>query len=105
MPETGFDFSAGALRARRQSLGLSREHVAIAVNRSVAAVTAWERGDRTPSERVRPLLAAALDSDNSSAAVLSELVRRTTAASNVPERLEDAAASEKVAHALRGEVG
>ena len=41
MPTT-VDFKPHALRARREELGLTREHVALATSRSVATISAWE---------------------------------------------------------------
>jgi transcriptional regulator with XRE-family HTH domain len=53
-------FNGALLRARRESLGRSREAVAVQVGRSVSALTKYESGAVTPSSRTLGALAGAL---------------------------------------------
>ena len=110
MPATAdrFDFSPASIRARRESLGLTREVLALATGRSVSAITSWERGDRTPGPRVRPLIAAALDlAGESDLAAATDRVRgwvdESRKASGVPAVVEDDAVAEEIARVLRGD--
>ena len=53
-------FCPDQLRARRESAGLSREHLAIVVARSAQTVGYWERGIVVPSHRSLALVAERL---------------------------------------------
>jgi transcriptional regulator with XRE-family HTH domain len=53
-------FSGPKLRDRRESLDMSREALAIAVDRSASGIALYETGYRTPSRAVLLQLAAAL---------------------------------------------
>jgi DNA-binding XRE family transcriptional regulator len=53
-------FSPDQLRTRRESAGLSREHLAIVVARSSQTIGYWERGVVTPSLRSLAVVAERL---------------------------------------------
>lgn len=58
-------FHGPALRARRQAAGLRREHVAIAIDRSVPSIAGYERSEVNPSvealARIADLLGCRID--------------------------------------------
>jgi len=54
-------FHGAAAEARRLELGLRREHVALAINRSASSVFLYERGDVDPPASVVAMLADVLD--------------------------------------------
>lgn len=81
------------------------------VGRSKAWIGRVVNGREVPSAELAQAIADYLDlpadqlfSDDPEGVVLS-FVKRTTAASGVPERIEDDATAEGIAHLLRGDVG
>jgi transcriptional regulator with XRE-family HTH domain len=83
-----------SLREAREAAGLSLEAVALSVGRSAPTVKSWESGQRRPPATVVPLLLEVLRSGDS--AVL-DFVRRTRAASGVPEQIVDPSAARRIA--------
>ena len=56
-----FAFDGAELRRRRLALGLKREHVAIATNRTAESITSWELGRQVPPTPVVMALCHVLD--------------------------------------------
>lgn len=87
---------------------LTRDELARRAKCSPAWMTELVNGRRRPSDALAQRIADVLDVDvddlfdDDTDAVVIAFVKRTTTASGVPERLEDATTAEGITHLLRG---